>query len=124
MLKLDQGQNTCPNCAKTIRRNQKYGCCDNCTSRCHMKCLEDKIIEGKEHLFCVFCRVEDVENTEKVSFLNKDFQSFVGRRGMKIIYRNINGVSEKINTLNVLLSDSKQQILVFFVLQKHTQTIL
>ena len=34
---------TCPTCTKTIRKNQKYGCCDTCSSRCHMKCLEDKL---------------------------------------------------------------------------------
>ena len=110
---------TCPTCSKTIRKNQKFGCCDTCNSRCHMKCLTDILIERMESLFCSLCRVEDLAGVESASFINDNFRCFLGSRGIKIVHQNINGIIGKIDKLRLLVADSKQQIGIFSITETH-----
>ena len=109
---------TCSSCTKTVRKNQKYGSCDTCYTRCHMKCLTDILTDGKESMFCSICHIEEYNEAENVSFINQDFCCFLTSRGLKIVHQNINGIVGKIDKVRLLVADSKQ-IGIFSITETH-----
>ena len=113
---------TCTNCTKTIRKNQKFGCCSNCSTRCHLKCMQDLNLDGNAMFFCNLCQINNNINTEKANFLNKDFQYFINSKGLKIIHQNVNGIVGKMDSIRLLLSDSKQKIGFFCITETHTNS--
>ena len=109
---------SCNGGRKTIRRNQTAHKCYSCNNLYHLKCLVDKIVENKERLYCTECTPVDPEFI--INALDPEICSFLGKRGLKILHQNVNGIYGKLDSIKSFLSDIKNTAQIFCFSETHT----
>lgn len=98
---------TCPQCLKSIRRNQGRLICASCKLTYHLKCLHVDFDKSNKCQQC-YVSVIDVSNNmddDEVDYqLPQELITTLHTRGLKIAHLNIRSLRGKLDELNVLIS--------------------
>ena len=104
----------CTSCVKSIRRNQANTQCMVCQQPFHLKCLSADFEQSEACHLCYTPPLKELDEGEPVS-LPSDLQNLVNYRGFKVIHKNIQSLTRKIDELRFVCKslDSKIHLLTF-----------
>ncbi len=113
----------CAGCFKVVRRCQGSKVCETCGELYHVKCLTDRFDGKMEKFYCSLCHVntEHDNRTDRNTSvpLYPQLNSYLQKRGLKVLHLNINGLLGKIDQIRLLLTETGYNIHIFQVTESH-----
>ena len=97
----------CLNCHKTIRKNQGRADCSDCLQSYHLKCLGADFETSKKRSLCSVREMDtgNESGDDCIDFnIAAELREATKLRGLKFIHQNIRSIREKLDELNILVS--------------------